>query len=744
MHTFFINTSKKSIDDYDALFDIHYETKTLVSLSCPLVNWYDEKKGYIRCTEKMSELIDGYVELNNAFNLIIYIDLPEFEAYSSIKRDMFHDAERELYFQAMQILFTHIISETILNELVNVGRRPQEVLLMLGKEKRFMKDTLISDTNRKAVNEIIFDLIGLPDEDVVKNCAIEINKNKNDDTVTALKEKVSQYYNPEIIPGIRKCYLELLDRWYEKIIEEKNVAEANEWFFDIVSRRHAVETGRIGIETVSCPYDSYATKANKAVAALSQLNVALFLLKCVMAKSIFQKNVSEYDEPKQVMDFHAYNLEEIAPILEKKKKVYDSKIIEIESLAKSYQDLNLAPSLYELNYKKFGLDEHGYRAMDLVVYNISSDEQDNAKKETEEKAEINQDESIVLRTDQAAKLVEAGVRPLFNNEELEPFSYNFKYDDAAMYSSKTPPEKYIEQAKKVRIHHIDYLKKLKIHISRSLSNYASKSKANKPALLQVGDDRYSTGKIDNQPVESASTIANQAYKTMLKQFMEFSASRQLGITDIEQQCNWFLSRINQIRESLTKIKCVAIGLLIALVVLYVPFWIIQFEEITLSYLSFATALASTIAPIGLLYASFVVMITAQRKKYSQAWKQFVDKSDEVLKENTMAVMKYDRLLSTYIPALRWIYEYKLDVDYCDESCVVADAKIEHHRLKIRNRSVAIKNILADLEYPFPDKTLYYNIADTDSIDYNVSFCTGEENCSFYSVLDTKTLGLNKE
>ena len=75
MHTFFINTSKKNLEGYDVLFDIHYENRALVSLTCPMSDWYDPEKGYEACVAQMSDLIDGYVELNNAFNLILYIDL---------------------------------------------------------------------------------------------------------------------------------------------------------------------------------------------------------------------------------------------------------------------------------------------------------------------------------------------------------------------------------------------------------------------------------------------------------------------------------------------------------------------------------------------------------------------------------------------------------------------------------------------------------------------------------------------
>ena len=66
MHTFFINTSKKNLEGYDVLCDIHYENRALVSLTCPMSDWYDPEKGYEACVAQMSDLIDGYVDFDKA------------------------------------------------------------------------------------------------------------------------------------------------------------------------------------------------------------------------------------------------------------------------------------------------------------------------------------------------------------------------------------------------------------------------------------------------------------------------------------------------------------------------------------------------------------------------------------------------------------------------------------------------------------------------------------------------------
>jgi hypothetical protein len=228
---------------------------------------------------------------------------------------------------------------------------------------------------------------------------------------------------------------------------------------------------------------------------------------------------------------------------------------------------------------------------------------------------------------------------------------------------------------------------------------------------------------------------------MVHQYMEFCAARSVAITDIEEQCDWLVSRIHQISESLNRIKLVGLGLLGAMVVLYLPFVIIQFEAIVKNIFTFSVAVGSIGVPMSFLGLVFGAMALAQRKKYRRAWEDFKEKSDQALEANTMAARKYEQLLSTVIPAMRWVYEYKLDVEHCVACCEVADAKIEHHRRKLRDRVLAIQNILSDLEYQKPeDEDGKRESVDVSAVvDYEVAFCSGKKNRSFYSVIDSDAL-----
>ena len=743
MHTFFINTSKRELDGYDILFDIHYENKALVSMECPMSDWYDSDKGYAACVRKMSEMIDSYAELNNAFNLIVYVDLPENAVYSSIQRDAFHDGERDECCRAMHILFTHIISESIVQELINSGRKPQNVLIMFGEEKKFT-DFLAApdDAEKDRIMQRVLSFIGLPSSEDVEQTAKAVYETDAADTVSLFRKAILAKCGEELVPGIRDRYQGEFQLWCGEIIQEAQVSGANRALFERICKINQAEADRLGVVYVSCPYDYYASRVNKSVLALSTLNVALHLLKCVEYNSVYAPQ-SDFRE-KKTIEFHPYTVQEIAPVLASKKGVYAGKLSEIESLLKSYAELNLAPPLEAFDHAKFGLDKYGDLAADLIVRDAASEKEGGsteARNDLRSKSDEEEDPVLINGNRKEVTVEQAQGRPLFSQEEYPVFDYNYTAGRDQVIHKNTTPEQYIEQAKKVRRHHLDYLKKLEVHVSRVLSNYAGKSKENKPALLQIGGYRYASRGKETRVFEEVECVAEKAYDSMVKQYMEFCAGRSVAITDIEEQCNWFVSRVNQIRESLGRLKKVAGGLCIGILALYLPFVVIQFEAIMSNVLTLWTAVGSIAVPLVLLYAVFSVKTAEQKKKYRKAWEEFEEKSNQVLEENKIAVEKYDQLLSRIVPSLRWVYEYKLDVSHCAECYSVADAKLDHHRRKLRERVAAIQDILTDLEYRDPGKPDQPRDGDSSAAsgDYSAAFCSGKENCRFYTVIDEKIL-----
>ncbi|MBQ3055406.1 MAG: hypothetical protein IJC88_04805 [Oscillospiraceae bacterium] len=720
MHTFFINTSKKSLDGYRVLFDVYYENRDLVTLECPISAWYDPEQGYTACVREMSEKIDGYVELNNAFNLILYIDLVENEAYSAIKRDAFHDKEREACQRAMRILFTHVISGTMVEELVNSGRRPENVLLMFGEEKKFATFGLNeAEAKKEDVMKNLFQFIGLPDAEQMKAIGQAVDKSDVEDKAAAFGAQIKTCKGKELIPGLFDGYQEALELWFDELTHNKKVEDANGLLFERINNINRMETDRIGVETVSCPYDSFASTVNKCVMALSELNLALYLLRCLEANSIY-----EYDgarDKSRVMEFHSYTVDEVAPLLKLKKTLFLQTASEIEDMAKSYADLKLAEAVSLFDHTKFGLDEHGDQDFEFTMRDVEGIEEDSLNQKGNTKELTIEQKTMQL---------------LFKKDEFLPFREEIdpQIDDFA--SLATTPEQYIKRAMQVRKNHINYLKKLKTHVATVLSNYAGKSKENKTALLRMGGKRYAVpGKNDQRVLETLVSISDKAYDSMLHQYLEFCASRSVAVTDIEEQCNWFVSRIDQIRKSLKKIRIVSIGITAATCLLYLPYLLIQYRLIFQNPLSLCIGIGSVALPLVVLNSVCLAMARSQRRKFAKAWAEFKKRSDEVLQENSLAADKYDQLLAAVIPALRWVYEYRLDVRYCVECCDVADAKLEHHRRKLRDRARDIQNVLSDLEYIDDGKRPKVQDGNTDKIDFNAPFCTGKKNREFYTVID---------
>ena len=95
------------------------------------------------------------------------------------------------------------------------------------------------------------------------------------------------------------------------------------------------------------------------------------------------------------------------------------------------------------------------------------------------------------------------------------------------------------------------------------------------------------------------------------------------------------------------------------------------------------------------------------------------------------------MLSHHIPALRYVYEYKLDVEFYKECCKMASAKIIHHKSKLHDRVVIVGNIIEDLETLRSDT--FDGASDEATIDYNLAFCCGKDNREFYSIIDTEFL-----
>ena len=435
MNTFFINTSKKQWKEYGVLFDIDVESKKLVRMDCPLADWMDPEKGYKSCFRKMEEMIDGYVELNNAFDLIVYVDLLEVRSYAAIQKTDDREETRQTHASALKIAYCHLFQKTIVSALADSGRGPQEVLLMFGEEKPIRRDgAMESNPSQEKISDCLRQYLGMPKRrtdtppDRAQNADAPPDRAQNAD---APQEAETFCFVPAYTDDEIEKYWR--DDRVDQFIKD---TEAN--------------AERAGIESVGCPYDSHACAVNKCARAADRLNIALHLLRCVFTGSIYQKK--EHTEEKEPIPFCSLDAAQMAVRLGEREQVYAAKAEEVKQLKQKYSKLGLTPTLYAFDHGKFGLDEYGDVQTPLYKPNV-------------------EDEDFLL------KVKGKGAREEVNGPSWE-------------IGKNAKPQDYLERAAKIRECDKNFLKALDRYVRSTLSRYAGKSSENDEPLLASGEYEY--------------------------------------------------------------------------------------------------------------------------------------------------------------------------------------------------------------------------------------------------------------
>lgn len=719
MHTFFINTSKTEFKPYDVLFDIHLENKTLVTMQCPLGDWWDEEKGYRACVKTMAGMIDGYVELNNAFNVILYVDLTENAGYTAIPRDPMNQREREEYCEALQRIYRYLFLQSMTHDLIEEGREPKSVLIMFGVDKKHEHGGVVKDAPApEGINSDLLKLLGIR-EDAAAEPAGSESGGKAAEPADEIGAKAEAMYREllelrkqALSAGLNDEFLkDILREWCQTAVQS-GVQAASQRVVNLFRDTARENARRASLCMVSAPYDYVAARFDKCIRAMSLLNIAIHLLKCVESNSIYEESADDANgKPKP---FITYNAKEIVDLLRKKQTLFSQKEREIKKLETQYTDLGLAPTLYKFDHEKFGLKENGERT-DAGVRGV--------KKPL---LETKDNFSDLCKEDEGAQKQggSAGAQKQGGSDDLE---------------------KLIKDANRLKQEHHDFLDKLKRTADTVLSHYAGRSSENNPAMLTTGGYNYCADADKKQreqaTIETVKDSSETAYRSALREYMSFCARRTVTLTEIDDQYDWFIAKIKRIAQSLKKLKAVSVILLVAMVVIYIPFLVIQAGDIVRNVATMMVAAVSVLVPLVLTALILAVVAASEKKQYGKAWAQFESRSKSAMAGNKNAVEEYNFFLFSVIPALRWVYDYKLDVDYYYDCCIVAKAKLEHHRKKLSEREMAIGNIIADLDAGRGGES---KPDGNGEIDYTKPFCTGEKNIAFYSVFTAETLNSLRE
>ena len=145
-------------------------------------------------------------------------------------------------------------------------------------------------------------------------------------------------------------------------------------------------------------------------------------------------------------------------------------------------------------------------------------------------------------------------------------------------------------------------------------------------------------------------------------------------------------------------------------------------------------------PVALLGTIFGAIVAWQKSKLRKVWDEFWNKHLKALASNKASALYYDRLLTAYIPALRYTYEYYLDVQFRLECEKLAESKISHHIQKLQERVNMTAKLLSDLQ--LGNNTKSGLISEDDyTIDYEKTYCTGNNNIALYSIFDDEAIKL---
>lgn len=768
MHTVFINTSGTAICGRADVLGIEREFKKLTLLQCPLSSWLSDGEGIEACALRIGEMIDTHKELNNAYNLIVYVDLLEIPEYKAVFSGDGDSMEIDAAYEILRNMLARFVSDTLWKKLDALGRLPSEKILLLleqnhrshdsrGRASANVEEGDFRSPYEKLKAKKLLSLLGLPEQDVLEEIVRASSKEALEERLLAA---CARPYGGLQMLDPRGLYEERIRLLCTSIAKDgADVERACMELYDGVEKLYTSDRTRYVLISDFFT-DRRSARTNKELDTKRNLLVQCFLLHCVDSESVYALP-GDAMQAKTVPEVTDEQWTALIRALAQKKADYAREEGEISSMQSNYAKLKMVPPLYAMDHKKFGIDESGYPLREYAVKKEPAEEKKKAEGEKKKKNK-EQDASpapLISDNDKDREVLtyqDGRVKSWFNSKTFKPFDaegYAYTESTGKLLSA----DEYVERAKKLANHHRQFLNHLERHVMDAMSNYAGRSLDHGPAVLRKrsvsagGDSDIAAQKdykyagkprtAENAPLESVLKASKRSYLTVLMEYLKFNAGRGVAVTTLKEQCEWFINRIRQIEKSLKMLLRMLLIVGAVLLFAYVPFLMIQWEAITKGVDSLLIALGSLAAPFVLLALGYRIAVAVQKRKMRKAWKKLVETSDEMLAENAAAVKAYDELLTVHIPSLRWAYEYVLDVDFYRECCEIAGAKLAHHRSKLHERCEIVGNILEDLEGDGKegDARIKATVRDYD-IDYTMAFCEGR-NKEFYSIIDKKILQL---
>lgn len=760
MHTIFINTSKREFDFDIDILDMQREVDKFVDYHCCSCGW-GVSDDYVKCADNISALIDNNKALSHKYNLIAYSDLMDYDVYADIVQDRKKSVQdKSAAVELLEGAICALYKNTLYKQLSeHYSSTPNEFLIVF--EHNGVYKTNANKLESDAMENGTLELLGFPCKEDIKNLVAGLEEKNEKIKLDELKDAFKSKARNPWIKGIEVVFEKEIEILLNSIVDHKNIDKACSELVEAIKK--TFEENRCEICKTDWVTNRSSLNDSLRIHSRHALELQLFLLECSASESVItNKNALEsgetnVPEAKEFKKFDDDKWDELIGWLQARFKFYTELSRDAEEMSTKFEDKKMIPQLHQFHHEKFGMDEFGCRDTELVIVDAEEkdeDKKDNKKENNKEGKEETEQDAIISDISKESYIEKKKIAPILDESEFPAFKYTG--DDFEGAPKGKEVAEYLKQATELRRHHLNYLKKLKVHVVNGLANYAGKSLSNDPPVLtkrKVGaieedvespkiDHRYGKPGKDLEKTKPELLVdkSNNAYDTSYSDFMEFSAGRSVAVTDIQEQYDWFVTRIYQIEESLKKIKTTVFGLFFALLALYIPFVLIQWDEITKNVLTIVIALCSILIPLATLGVAFVAAYIRQRRMFRKAWNEFKQKSDEALASNADTARKYDQLLNTYVPSLRWVYEYKIDVEFAAECSKMASAKLNHHRQMLKSRITTVGNLLENIGEAYGD--VKQESAHPDwkkEVDYTNPFSVGKNNIEIYSIVDSAIL-----
>lgn len=737
MHTVFVNTTKNQIGGRFDLLRSAKDLKKLMYVDCPLNVWNDEETGFECATQQIADFIDAYNYVSNEFNLIVYADMVEFFDFMEIGFFDEDNVDKALLVKLCKSVIARLVASTMLKKLSEEGRRPVQPPLLLLELPETTSVPSGIDLNQRRT------------EAMLKMLCLGSMKSLNQ-KLTVGEKNVLITVDDIVDETKNGAKFDLCTAYHEKIqILVDSVCK------DGVEIQKACDDLYAAIETlfnVDCAHNlavsEYYTNKKTQKLSLEVYTKHNFLLQCFILGCINDEAVLDGEKKaKQIVELSEGEWEKVKEMLYRKKRIYEVERHNILNLNADYTELGLAPSLFKLARKCFGLNESGNISNEYVI----------CKAQTKQgmPSGVRGACDVDSLNNKREELVEqAGVVQNWFDESVYKL-YDSEGDEFTVNMERASAEQYRQRAIELANHHLNIFDKLNMHIKRVMSNYSGRSISNALPVLRkrrvnVGEssaysekndykyaERSGRNKVkETDPTESVIETSKRSYISIMIEYLKFDAGRGIAIKSIKEQCDWFINRIQQIENSLKRLRWILAILSIALSAVYLPFVLIQWESIVKNVDTVIVALMALSVPYSLLVVFYFFAVFLQRRKMKCAWDDLVETSRKASEENRRTIAAYDALMTRYIPALRWIYEYVLDVSFHCDCCSIARAKLAHHRDKLFELIETLGNFLEDLDYLGEDDTPLQN---KDYVEYTRAFCEGEKNSDFYSIIDKEML-----